>query len=88
MTLKLVNQTTKSEYLIENLSDLLKSRLFYAFDIVLPTGMLDGVYEYKLYEGTVGKATGLLQVGDFEPDNTTYKESKLKEQNGYMVYEG
>ena len=86
MTLKLRNNLTKIEYTFENLVDELVSRLFYTFDITLPAGMDDGEYAYTLYdERNVVKATGLLQVGDYKPQNNTYT---AQTQNGYVQYNG
>lgn len=86
MTLKLRNNLTKIEYTFENLVDELVSRLFYTFDITLPAGMDDGEYAYTLYdERNVVKATGLLQVGDYKPQNNTYT---AQTQNGYIQYNG
>ena len=85
MTLKLRNNLTKIEYTFDNLADELVSRLFYTFDITLPEGMDDGEYAYTLYDGNVVKATGLLQVGDYKPNNNTYT---AQTQNGYIQYNG
>ena len=86
MTLKLRNNLTKIEYTFENLVDELVSRLFYTFDITIPAGMDDGEYAYTLYdERNVVKATGLLQVGDYKPQNNTYT---AQTQNGYIQYNG
>ena len=86
MTLKLRNTLTKIEYTFDNLVDELVSRLFYTFDITLPEGMDDGEYAYTLYDDrNVVKATGLLQVGDYKPQNNTYT---AQTQNGYIQYNG
>lgn len=86
MTLKLQNNVTKRVYTFENLEDLLKTRLFYTFDITFPEGMDDGEYAYTLYdEQNIVKATGLLQVGDYVPNNNTYT---AQTQNGYIQYNG
>lgn len=86
MTLKLRNNLTKIEYTFDNLVDELVSRLFYTFDITLPEGMDDGEYAYTLYDDrNVVKATGLLQVGDYKPQNNTYT---AQTQNGYIQYNG
>ena len=86
MTLKLQNNVTKKVYTFSNLTDLEKSRLFYTFDITLQPGMDDGEYAYTLYdEQDVVKATGLLQVGDYVPNNNTYT---AQTQNGYIQYNG
>lgn len=86
MTLKLQNNVTKKVYTFENLEDLMKSRLFYTFDIILEADMDDGEYSYTLYdEQNTVKATGLLQVGDYVPNNNTYT---AQTQNGYIQYNG
>lgn len=65
----------------------MRSRLFYTFDITLPQNMADGEYTYTLYdEQDVVKATGLLQVGEYTPEKTTYNNDAIKEQNGYVQY--
>lgn len=86
MTLKLRNNLTKQEYTFNNLVDQLVSRLFYTLDITLQSGMDDGEYAYTLYgEDDTVKATGILQVGDFKPQNNTYT---AQTQNGYIQYNG
>jgi hypothetical protein len=48
--------------------------------------MDDGEYAYTLYgEDDTVKATGILQVGDFKPQNNTYT---AQTQNGYIQYNG
>lgn len=48
--------------------------------------MDDGEYTYTLYdEQNTVKATGLLQVGDYVPNNNTYT---AQTQNGYVQYNG
>ena len=86
MTLKLFNNLTKKEYTFNNLDDKLTSRLWYTFDITLQPNMDDGEYTYTLYdEDNVIKATGLLQVGDYTPNNNTYT---AQTHNGYIQYNG
>lgn len=81
-----MNNVTKKEYELTNLDDKLTSRLFYTFDITLEDGMDDGEYSYTLYdEQNVVKATGLLQVGDYKPQNNTYT---AETHNGYIQYNG
>lgn len=88
MTLKLINNLTKKEYELTNLEDLSMSRIFYTFDVIFPAGMDDGEFSYTLYDGDVVKATGLLQVGNYTPEKTTYENNPIKEQNGYVQYTG
>lgn len=86
MTLELRNNLTKQVYSFDNLDDKLTSRLFYTFDITLPDGMDDGEYTYTLRdENQSVKATGLLQVGDYKPENNTYT---AQTHNGYIQYNG
>lgn len=88
MTLKLISNLTKKEYELTGLEDLATSRIWYTFDITLPEGMDDGEYTYTLYDDDVVKASGLLQVGDYVPEKTTYNNDAIKEQNGYVQYGG
>lgn len=89
MKLKLVNNLTKSEYNLTNLEDKGTSRIFWNFDIVLPSGLADGEYSYVLaYDNGVVEATGLLQVGDYVPDTKPYKGDTIKESNGFITYGG
>lgn len=85
MVLKLRNNLTKKEYTFDNLVDQMTSRLFYTLDITLFEGMDDGEYAYTLYDGNVVKATGLLQVGDYKPQNNTYT---AQTHDGYIQYNG
>lgn len=88
-SIKLVNNLTKYEFSLQDLEDKETSRLFYTFDITLPEGLVDGEYAYTLYdENNVVLATGLLQVGDYKPDNKTYEQNTIKENNGYITYGG
>lgn len=88
-SLKLVNNLTKYEFTLEDLEDKETSRLFYTFDITVPDGLVDGEYAYTLYdENHAVLATGLLQIGDYNPDNTTYEQNTIKENNGYITYGG
>lgn len=83
MRLQIQNNLTKKVYTFDNLDDKLTSRLFYTFDLTLPSGMDDGIYQYKLFDGDTVKATGLLQVGEFTAKNNTYS---AQTQNGYIQY--
>ena len=86
MTLTLINNLTKKEYSFDNLEDQLVSRLFYTLDITLESGMDDGEYSYTLYDDeNVVKATGLLQIGNYTPNNNTYTANT---KNGYVQYNG
>lgn len=89
MTLKLFNNLTKQEIILENLDDIQDSRLFYHFNLTLPSGCTDGEYTYTLYdEDDVVKATGLLQIGDYRPEVKPYTGNTIQENNGYISYNG
>lgn len=86
MKLKLFNNVTKKEYTFDKLEDKLTSRIWYTFDITLLPNMDDGEYTYTLYDDQdVVKATGLLQVGDYTPNNNSYT---AESHNGYIQYNG
>lgn len=84
MTLKLTNNTTKKEYIIEELQDNCKSNAFFSFNIVLPEGMNDGEYTYQLIDNNKRMATGLVQIGDYTRETVVHTNDK----NGYIAYEG
>ena len=82
MELKLVNNLTKTEFSIE-VTDKGTSGSFYDFEIILPTGMVDGEYTYELYELGKMVSRGLCQVGNFVAVNQQYnKEVKYVTYNG------
>lgn len=82
MVLKLQNNTDKTEYTLTGLTDTNLSQLYYSFNISFPV-MPDGEYTYSLMEGTEVLASGLLQVGDYTPaETTTYN----KEKQGFIQY--
>lgn len=84
MVLKIVNCLSKQAYFFENLTDNAKSTdLFYCFDIKLPEGLNDGEYEYVLYDDGVQLVSGILQIGDYVPERTSYNNEN---ENGYIVY--
>ena len=85
MDIHLVNNLTKTKYILENLEENYRSTdLFYAFDIKLPEGMVDGEYTMYLYDDGVLMVQCLAQVGNYVPEKTSYDN---KEENGYIVYE-
>lgn len=86
MRLELVNNLTKNVYSFPDLDDKKVSRLFYAFDITLQEGMDDGEYTYTLLKNDVVKATGLIQIGDYVPNNNTY--TATTNNGGYVQYNG
>lgn len=83
MRLKLTNNLTKTDYEFE-VVDKGNSTLFYNFEIILPQGIKDGEYSYKLFnEKEMEIATGLLQVGEYVPLKKEYKNKKqIIEYNG------
>ena len=84
MNLVLEDKVSKKQYTLTELTDLCTSAFFYQFNVNLPEGLLDGQYEYALMDGDKVLATGILQVGSFEPTKTTYN----KPNSGYTVYGG
>ena len=79
-SIKLINNLTKKEVIIDNLEDSERSNMFYHFNIELGENLEDGEYTYELInEGGKVVATGLLQVGDYKRDtniNTEYKNNR------------
>ena len=84
MNLVIEDKVSKKQYTITGLNDLCTSALFYQFNVNLPEGLLDGQFDYALMDGDKVLATGILQVGSFEPTKTTYN----KPNSGYTVYGG
>lgn len=84
MKVKLINNTTKEEYEINELKDNLKSNFFYSFNIQLPENMLDGEYTYYLFDGDKETARGLVQIGDYERKTIQHNNEK----KGYVTYNG
>lgn len=82
------NITKKSwEFEVEDSND---SRLFYHFTAFTLTQKMDeGEYEYTLYDeednNWVEVACGLLQIGDYKPENN---KTYTKQENGYKQYQG
>lgn len=87
MRLELTNNVTKKVYTFDGLEDKLTSRIFYTLDIQLTETMDEGEYMYVLFDDdNIQKASGLLQIGDYKPENKTYSAST--ENNGYIQYNG
>ena len=85
MTIKLVNTLTNKAYYLENLQENANSTdMFYCFDIQLPEGMVDGEYEYFLYDDGYELVKGLCIIGDFEPNSDTYHNNNSET----IVYNG
>ena len=86
MKLKLSNNVTKVVTIIENIVDLAGSAYNYEFDVELPDGMDDGEYEYVLMDDENNPlATGVAQIGDYEPEKTAYT---AQTKNTYVQYNG
>ncbi len=84
MKLSLKNNVTKQEIVLTGLTDIGTSALFYQFNIALPNTVDEGEYTYTLTDGDNILATGLVQIGDYTPEKTTYN----KNNEGYIVYGG
>lgn len=84
MELTLKNNVTKQEIVLTGLTDNGTNALFYQFTIALPADVLDGEYTYCLMNGQTELARGIVQIGQYTPEKTTYN----KENNGYIVYGG
>lgn len=84
MTLKLKNNLDKNIYSFD-VNDKSESCMYYVFDIELPSGISDGEYTYELYDlNDEVVATGLMQIGDYVAEHTTYNN----ENQEYIVYGG
>lgn len=83
MKLVLKNTVDKKEYFFNNMEDINDSKMFFHFNIKLPTNMPDGSYEYTLYDGDVKLAFGVAQVGDYRQVNTAYTKN-----NEFVQYKG
>lgn len=85
MTIKLLNRLTNRVYWFENLKEnALSTDMFYCLDIKLDEGMDDGEYQYFLFDDGVEVAKGILMIGDFQPENTTYNN----DEDTTIVYNG
>lgn len=88
MRLLLKNNVDKKEYEF-SVTDLEDSGMFYHFDsISLPNGIVDGEYNYYLYdENDKLVAEGLVQVGNYEireEEKHTYNNNNTE----YIQYMG
>ena len=84
MLLKLTNNLTKTEMDFQ-VTDKQQSGMYYVFDIQLETEAVEGEYTYELFDEDNNKvATGLLQIGDYVPENKTYNN----DEKTYIVYGG
>ncbi len=84
MTLKLISNVSKREYIYSGLTDYSDSKLFYHFPLQLDENMNDGSYTYYLFNDNDEQvATGNLQIGDYVKEATAYTKN-----NTYKVYNG
>lgn len=84
MKLSLKNNVTKQEIVFSEVVDEGVSALYYTFNIALPNKVEEGEYTYTLMDGNKVVATGLVQIGDYKAEKTTYN----KNNEGYIVYGG
>lgn len=80
MRLELVNNSTKTTTTYD-VNDFFSSNIFFHFELKLEEGMLDGEYNYYLYDGECLVANGLCQIGDYKTDVKEYNKKKT-----YKVY--
>mgnify|MGYP007022358926 CR=1 FL=1 len=84
MTLNLKNNASKVEIELD-VTDTGGSCMYYELEIELPSGCTDGEYTYKLLDDeNAVVAAGILQIGDYVSDNTTYNNGKQE----YITYGG
>lgn len=85
MTLVLINCLQNKAYTIP-VEDTEESRLYYVFqDLALETDMPDGIYNYELYDDDDDLlTTGLMQIGEFEDNNTQYDDNNT---NNRIIYD-
>lgn len=84
MTLKLMNSVSKKEYSY-TVEDTNSSIYYWNFNLTLENDLGKGQYDYLLLEGDDILARGIVQIGEFKPEKTEYKN---KNDNGYIVYGG
>lgn len=82
MTLKLINNITKSETTITGITDNGNSHINYELSISLPSGMDDGEYTYELIDNNAVLSSGLCQIGNYIRNNNTY----TGQTSGYIQY--
>jgi len=84
MTLRLLNNLTKLEYVITGLTDDNTSVLYWDFTVSLPEDIIDGDYNYTLEDDETVLSTGLARVGNYTPEVTAHTTNN----NGYICYDG
>lgn len=84
MVFLLQNNVTKREYSY-TVYDVNDSALFWHFPLTLGENMDDGEYTYRLMNGNVELAKGVLQIGDYQNNSkkyTTTDDNGIKQYNG------
>ena len=61
------------------------AHMFYCFDIQLPSEIVDGEYEYFLYDDGYELVKGLCIVGNYEPVNKTFNNNQ---RDNIIVFNG
>lgn len=73
MILKLINTLTHKEHIF-NVEDELTSNIYFNFQFELDDDMVEGEYNYYVYDGDNILAQGLLRYGDYITENKAYNE--------------
>lgn len=60
--------------------DLGTSGIYHNLSVALPDGIETGEYEYKILDGNVERACGLLMIGEFKNATKDYNKSVQYEQ--------
>ena len=80
--LELVHQTTQQKFVFDNLENTSEQRRLYLFQSDF-SQLIDGTYNYFLYDENAIVEEGLLVFGDWEMNNTEYeKDNKTVAYNG------
>lgn len=79
MRLEIKNNLDKHTYNFE-VNDQQTSSIYYHFSVRLPAGIPDGEYTYTLWDEDELKASGLLQIGDYQKKVTEYGKNKTYKQ--------
>lgn len=84
MIIKLTNNVDKNGFEL-SVNDYGDSRLYLHFSVIVPEGYPDGEYNAELWDDDKKNCfwTGLIQIGDYKPDNKKY----IKERNGHKQYQ-
>lgn len=82
MIFTIISGISKKEWSTE-VEDRSRSSLFYNFTLLLPEGLPDGEYTYRLTDGDAVLATGLVRIGRYGAKNAVYTDNDRKP---YTVY--